>query len=1214
MNNQYILAFNREHSLEKEQKMQDTLAKKVFAVGSAVAMTLSLAVPFVASAAVHSAGTNVLASDGTIWMVTSNNTRRAYTSAGAFLSYGFNSFATVVPASAEDLALPVDSAGFIPPQDGKIICSDRGADKGTCYLITGGMKAGFTSASVFTGLGFSFSRAQKGDVSFMSSTSNINNTTMAHLPGVLVNNNGTVQLMGGSGLLGIPDLNTFNSWGYSFADVVPANSADKAMTQTGVMAARVAGQLSPSWTTTPGQPPVPPVGGSLSVSLSSMTPAASNYAVGAAFLPFTSVNFTAGSNPVVVTTVKATRSGLGADSNLNNMYLYSGSTMLAQSASFQNGVVTFTNSAGLFTVPANTTMTVTIKGDLASGSGSGLTYAFGINSASDIVSNASGVSGTFPVTGNTVTSASVSSPSLATLTVAAVAVGTSVNAGTQNVLAGQWNLTSANSTVAVKGVTLTMIGSAAATGFANLKLYANGTQVGSTLTSMPANKVIFFDLTGSPINVTTGQTVSLQLKADVVSEVNRTYQFSIQHNYDLVSYDSTYNVGILSGSTFPINSPTSAATINAGSLTITRDSASRTAAVVASQTAIPLATFDFTAYGEDVKILSLPIKIVVDAGGASINNIKLVDDQGYGLGTQVTSIQNVTSGGYTTTFGASSNLNYVVPANTTRKISIVADLTSVNGSASITASLTQGTANAQGVTSVNSIGTTASSGNAITIASNALAGVINSTLPSPVKVVPGVVHAKLASFSLSAGGADSINVSTLTVDAAAASVTNNFQNMQVFQGSTQIGNTQPTISNSGSYTFSPSSPIVIPAGGSVVIDVYADLISSASASLFANQTLFTLDSGSTAQLATSGASVSLSGNVPGQTISTVGNGSVTVSKSPSTPVSRQVAMGSPGVVLGVIKFAETTGNEAATLTDLTLTATAVAGTTLNGSASGSISSFLNFTIDDGSGHTFTKSTWTTGTDGTSTRTYTVTFNNINIPVPMGPNAYLNLSVKADANSFTNGAASNSQWTVGLASASAATIRGVASNASITPSLTTNANSNTTTLARTTVTFGSVASITSPITVTNQTAGAPSSAENVGIFSITANSAADAIVTSITLQQGGQAPTAVAVAYSVYDASNGLSSAVGTGNLTGTGAGAITLNQNSAATDGGVRVPAGQTKYLVIQANTSNFNTGSGGTYKNYTLTLTTWSFSDGTTIFGPSSDAAAVPSPVTKQY
>jgi hypothetical protein len=194
----------------------------------------------------HSAGSVVKTSDGTVWFITSDGHRRAFTSGGAFLSYGFLSFAMVVNANTADAALPMGS--FIPPQDGKLICSDRDdsyAKKGTCYLITAGKRAAFTSAAVFTGQGFKFARSTSGDVSFMATDTNITSAAAAHRPGVLVNNGGTIQLVGPSSLMGVPSESVFMSWGYSFADTVTANAADKAMTQSGVMQSRGTAQLSP---------------------------------------------------------------------------------------------------------------------------------------------------------------------------------------------------------------------------------------------------------------------------------------------------------------------------------------------------------------------------------------------------------------------------------------------------------------------------------------------------------------------------------------------------------------------------------------------------------------------------------------------------------------------------------------------------------------------------------------------------------------------------------------------------------------------------------------------------------------------------------------------------------------------------------------------------------------------------------------------------------
>lgn len=194
----------------------------------------------------HAPGSVIKTSDGTVWFITLDNTRRAFTSAGAFLSYGYLSFSQVVDANAADLTLA--QGAFIPPMDGKIVCSDRNdsyATKGTCYLITGGQRAAFTSAAVFTALGFKFSHTTTGDVSFLATEANISDATSAHRPGVLVNNNGTIQLVESNSLMGVPTMTVLDSWGYTTADIVLANAADKALQQSGVMAARVAGQLSP---------------------------------------------------------------------------------------------------------------------------------------------------------------------------------------------------------------------------------------------------------------------------------------------------------------------------------------------------------------------------------------------------------------------------------------------------------------------------------------------------------------------------------------------------------------------------------------------------------------------------------------------------------------------------------------------------------------------------------------------------------------------------------------------------------------------------------------------------------------------------------------------------------------------------------------------------------------------------------------------------------
>jgi hypothetical protein len=354
--------------------MHNSLAKKLFAAGVAASTVLMGFAPLAAQAAAHSVGTNVSSSDGTVWMIMTENgqtVRRPYTSAGAFLSYGFNSWANVVQANADDLALPAGS--FIPPQDGKVICSDRDdsyAKKGTCYLITGGQKAAFTSAAIFTGRGFSFSRSTTGDVSWMSAAPMINDTTTPNPAGVLINNGGTVQLRGSNVNLGIPDIATFNSWGYSFADVVPANAADKALTQSGVMQTRQAGQLSPNWTTGGNQPPV--YTGSVNASLASDNPASATVAVHTSYKSVVTLAKFSFTGSGTVTQLQVKRTGVSADSVLSNVYLFEGDTRLTDAASVGgSSLITFNNPTGLFTV--NGSKTISVVAEIAAGTSSGTT-------------------------------------------------------------------------------------------------------------------------------------------------------------------------------------------------------------------------------------------------------------------------------------------------------------------------------------------------------------------------------------------------------------------------------------------------------------------------------------------------------------------------------------------------------------------------------------------------------------------------------------------------------------------------------------------------------------------------------------------------------------------------------------------------------------------------------------------------------------------------
>jgi hypothetical protein len=209
------------------------------AAGRSVSQEFTVVITTSTVGTAHPAGTNVRKSDGTVFMISNENKLRPYSSWVAFTSYGFNSQAAIVDANSGDLALP--QGPVIYPADGKVYASTDG----TVYLMTAGRKAGFVSASVFLGLGFSFDQIIFGDLSSVPATDIISDTSSQHRQGVLINKAGTVLLVGSTGVIGIPTIAVFDSWGLSFTDVVPSNSADNALSQTGVLAARIPGQMNP---------------------------------------------------------------------------------------------------------------------------------------------------------------------------------------------------------------------------------------------------------------------------------------------------------------------------------------------------------------------------------------------------------------------------------------------------------------------------------------------------------------------------------------------------------------------------------------------------------------------------------------------------------------------------------------------------------------------------------------------------------------------------------------------------------------------------------------------------------------------------------------------------------------------------------------------------------------------------------------------------------
>lgn len=876
---------------------------------------------------------------------------------------------------------------------------------------------------------------------------------------------------------------------------------------------------------TPGPGPAPaPTAGGLNVALAANTPVTRSIVVGAASMSFGKWNFTAGSGDVTVTTLKFKRSGISADAELGSAYLYDeDGNYLAQYSGLGSGVLTFTNSSGLFTVKTGTTKNVELRLDVSTSASNNHTMAWSLESASDVTSNATSISGSFPSMSNAMAFVSVTDPAIATLTATTVTTGSSVNAGTTGYLAGSFTLQSANSAVLLDRIVLIQNGSLiSATDVGNIKLVTTGgQQLGAVLPSLKSDGTGTFVMSPA-YEIPSGQTIQVNVYADILAGVNRTLKFNVLNLRDIQARDKTYNVGVNPSASVTMTQ----STIEAGTLTVTLDPSSPTGNIAPGQTNVTLAKFKVVSYGEQVKVKFVPFKVTFATTSAvlalliddEIDNTYLVDDAGNQIGTTITGAVTLTdtagvwddSETVAATFGTSSaNINYLIPANVTRIWSLKADIPTGADATSITAALRAGTDNYQGQISLSNGSSTAVNGNALTVQSNPFQAKLNSALGTG-NLVKGQGSARIGSFVLSASSAEGINVSTMTVT---SSTTFPFSNLMIKVNGVQFGDVKGSVSASTDYTFSGSSPSLISAGGNVTVDVYADVLSTATN--LGSSYYVQLDSASavgaitaTTQTLknTAGTAIDNADDITAQAFTiNVAGPTITLDNDSSNPAAYQAVMGKTSQTLGIWRINGGT-TEDANITEISIKNRV--GT------SGNEASFENLQWYKGGvavGPVVVSAT-ASGSPGSETGyLYTWTFGT---PVVAPQNGGIALELRGNVSSFAGGGAtSNSTHTFGfnrddayvLARGSGSSLTAVVNDSAGTALGTastwagnndTTTEVNTITVARTKLT---VTSDPIGIVTTDHT---KQSADVMAVFVFTADPAYDVTISTVTLKLAG----------------------------------------------------------------------------------------------------------------
>src|SRR3989339_892720 len=587
----------------------------------------------------------------------------------------------------------------------------------------------------------------------------------------------------------------------------------------------------------------PVVLGNLTVSLSASTPSSKTLVAGQAIAHLTSFNLkNESSSEMKVTSIKLKRIGVSADTNLSSVYLYQGMKRLTDNSTVSSGFISFNDSTGIVTVPAYSTVTVDVKSNITSAT-SGQTVGVSIESSSDVKATNASIGGSFPVSGNL--------HSIATATLADFNMSSTVTPATTDVdsqsdyVMFQNSVSITERDVYLRSVRFRQIGSMSKSDLSNFRLYVEGVQVGSIVSSVDENNYLVFDLSSSPVLMKTGTRI-IKLLGDVVDGSSRTFSFSIRQASDVEVTDSQYGVNVLAraNSTSFSALTTGTQTIASGTLTITKMSDSPSGNVINGATNVKLAKFQVKANGEKVKVENL--RVYVDESDSD-TALTLRNGMIYANGVQIGNTASLAALDDATLGYTEYNLGsaLVVEPGTPVVLEVYADIYDNDGANEVAVGdtlrvyLDTGSSNAQRMVSLNYFNApTADLGaNTLTVAEGSLTVAKNTSLNNHTAVAAKTAY-KVGSFKVVGNTTEDVSVTSVVVDFTAtdaADASSDLTNLYFTFGdkTSSIKSTVTDTNNTWSVNYT------VKAGETVTVDVYADVATTVTDAAGAADTLYT---------------------------------------------------------------------------------------------------------------------------------------------------------------------------------------------------------------------------------------------------------------------------------------------------------------------------------------------------------------------------------------
>ena len=663
-----------------------------------------------------------------------------------------------------------------------------------------------------------------------------------------------------------------------------------------------------------------PTGSGLTVALASDNPASGTIVDGQALASLAKLVFVNGDNAEVkITSLKLKRIGISADATLTNVYLFDGARRLTDAASVSSTMMNFNDSTGVFTIPANSSKTISVLADVDGSTGE--TIGVQLVASTDITTNASSVKGTYPITGNYFTLAS--GTTLATIYMADE-TGTTTPATAQIDPQNDYAIWYDSMVVGTRAVNLQRIafrvgGSISRTSdVKNFRLLIDGVQAGSAVATADSNDYVTFDLTASPVKLETGTRV-IKVLADIIGGSNKNVYLSLRTAADVSAVDSQIGATLLlhrytsTGSFTAEDSGTQS--INSGTLTVTKMTTSPSGNVVDQANNVVLAKYELKAAGERVKIESLRVSVTTDDVAVG----QLRNGAVYANGVQIGSTTDIEAATDTvdavnnyTTYNFGSSL--MVEPGSPVTLEVRADIYDNDGTnTSLSANTIYATIvggdlnNAYGTVSFATVDVPSASvnGNTVTVSTGSVV-LSKYTAYTDQNAVAPLTDYKLAHFTLTAGTTEGVNINTIYV--YLNYVSGNVSNLYVKVGDkTTAVKAAPTAGTSRSAD-SWSVNYAIAAGQTVDVMVYGNVDSNASGSA----TTGVYMTGTTASSATAVTAGTIDNATTGQTISFT-SGTWATAVDGSTPLNQIV---SGGQTVTAAKFKLTASNDSYTLKEV----------------------------------------------------------------------------------------------------------------------------------------------------------------------------------------------------------------------------------------------------------------------------------------------------------